>query len=435
MSEAPIQIHPGPTETERGKLVVQAAKALKAFRTDTTITTELYASWQAGRMGLLAAALRNQGLISLERFHILAGAELFSPPECRTTVLPALEQRGLVDVRRKDGTVEQVESIVLTYDGMLEAIADIYDGAEPTVVDRACCRILHEVSRIPAYESDILGLVADEFDEATARRAIGIARSYRIVAEQRRGGEPLLYSERVWSGSAKRASRAMASLDRTDREVLAALVEEVRTHQGVPEAAVRHDAAQHNAVRLLDLAIGIGLLSRTEITMADRSRRAFLTSPHFYADVGSELGDDACDRVKIFLDSIRNGQHFGRSGTGRITDPDRLLTKLLNNGEIGPCTAIGTDYITPEKGGIIRVRPSSLRPGQFFMKLLQRDTVEKVHSIVTTGAVHTAQIMNASDIVDGVQFRSVEELRPDPGQVPVPVAELEREIIRRLREN
>jgi hypothetical protein len=437
MSQAPTLVHLGPTKAEKGKLVVSAAKALKVFRPDPTVTTELYASWEAGRIGLLASALRNQGRISLERFNSLASYEVFSPVDCRKSVLPALENRGLVHVRRQAGVIQEVESIVLTYEGMLEAIADIYEAAEPTPVDRACGRILFEASRVPMPQSAVLEALADDFDEETARKAVPIAVNYRIVAAKSGYGlsEPLLYSERVWSAKMAKASRVMAGLDKTGREVLITLIDKVRNYQGIPEVLIRREAVQHNAERLVDLAIGVGLLSRTEITMLDRTQRAFLTSPHFYAEVGDQFGEDTCDRVKIFLDSVRNGQHFGRSGTGRITDPDRLLRKLVNAGEIGPCTAIGTDYVTSEQAGIVRVKRSGFRAGQFVMEVLQRDTVQKVHSIVTTGTIPTSGMMNASDVAEGVEFKSIEQLRPDPGQVAASIAEIEREMILRLRES
>ena len=40
---------------------------------------------------------------------------------------------------------------------------------------------------------------------------------------------------------------------------------------------------------------------------------------------------------------------------GIIVDPDRLLGKLVNEGVIGPCSAIGTDWVTSERAGIIAV--------------------------------------------------------------------------------
>jgi hypothetical protein len=168
--------------------------------------------------------------------------------------------------------------------------------------------------------------------------------------------------------------------------------------------------------------------------MADGSTRVFLTSPHFFSDLEDEVGEDACDRVKIFLDSTRNGQHYGHPWTGRIADPDALLRKLLNTGMVGPCTAIGTDWVTSEKAGIIRVRREDTSTGKSYMELLQRDTVEKVHQLITTGTVAPAGGMEAAHIREGLSFHSIEETRAEAGDVPEPIAEAERAIILRLRE-
>ena len=93
-----------------------------------------------------------------------------------------------------------------------------------------------------------------------------------------------------------------------------------------------------------------------------------------------------CDRVKIFLDSIRNGQHFGNRSTGKILAPQVLLRKFINTGELGPVTAIGTDYVTSELAGIVRVNrePNSNRAN---MELVQEDTVGKVLDVIRTGLI------------------------------------------------
>src|SRR5262249_46494909 len=154
-------------------------------------------------------------------------------------------------------------------------------------------------------------------EEPAARTAIGLAKKYKIVASRSGKGlpEPLLFSERVWARSIAKAERALAYLRREEREALLALVDRVRRYQGVPEGHIRHEAKKVGVERLLDLAIGVGLLNRTQIQMANGSMRSFLTSPHFFADLDSEFGEDICDRVKIFLDSTRNGQHFASPGT------------------------------------------------------------------------------------------------------------------------
>jgi hypothetical protein len=189
---------------------------------------------------------------------------------------------------------------------------------------------------------------------------------------------------------------------------------------------------------MLQLAIGVGLLNRTDIQMADGTSRVFLTSPHFYGDLESEFGEDMCDRVKIFLDSTRNGQHFGHPWTGRILDPDRLLRKLINTGVIGPCSAIGTDWVTSELAGIVTVKRVDPRAGKCYMELVQKDTVSKVHQVITTGTMDVSQsTMKASHVAEGSHFHSIEQLRPEAGELPSPALGSDRRrcslVLRRRR--
>jgi hypothetical protein len=244
-----------------------------------------------------------------------------------------------------------------------------------------------------------------------------------------------VYSERIWTHNIAKAGRALVGLSKEQRELLIALVERVHRYQGIPEGFLRGEAARSGAEHLLEVALGIGLINRTQIQMADGSTRSFLTTPHFFADLEAEFGEDMCDRVKIFLDSTRNGQHFGHPWTGRIADPDALLKKLLNAGVIGPCTAIGTDWVTSERAGIIRVRREDVGSGKCYMELVQRDAVAKVHELITSGTVEPAGgAMEAFHVREGLEFRSIEEARVEAGDVPEPVAEAERAIMLKLRE-
>ena len=141
-----------------------------------------------------------------------------------------------------------------------------------------------------------------------------------------------------------------------------------------------------------------------------------------------------CDRVKIFLDSIRNGEYFGSRQTGRILNPVALLGALINKGYVGPATAIASDYMVAEKAGIIQVsnEPNSSKA---FMKLRQKDTVSKVYEIVTSGTVQPgAGRMAASHMSDGTSFKSIEQGQTEFQGVSRELAELENEIIKNLRE-
>ena len=314
----------------------------------------------------------------------------------------------------------------------------MYDSLNPPPEDIGCLCVLQTVSQLPTPKSDVLHAVALIIGEEAGKRAVSLAKNYKIVASISGKGlrEPILFSQRLWSGCISKAATALGPLNTDQRAIVLDLVERVRNYQGFPESLLRDLARQNNAEPMLDLAIGVGLLNRTDIQMADGTPRVFLTSPHFYGDLESEFGEDMCDRVKIFLDSTRNGQHFGHLWTGRILDPDRLLRKLINTGVIGPCSAIGTDWVTSELAGIVTVKRVDPRAGKCYMELVQKDTVSKVHQVITTGTMDVSQsTMKASDVAEGSHFHSIEQLRGEAGELPGGLGEAERAIIMKLRES
>jgi hypothetical protein len=422
---------------ERGKHIISAAKSLKSKPlADTNIAHYLYATSIAGRAGLFASALRHAGKIASSRAQILAESEGFTRLDLRNTLLPWLEKSNLAYVRRlQDGKIDSIESLVLTYDPLLAAVTELYDASDPMPEDRGCVHALAMVSQLPRPQSEVLHALARGISEESARLAIELAKNYHIIAHRSGYGlpEPILFSERIWARFNTKAARSLSPLSPTDRAVLLELVNKAQQYQGIPETLLRNEARKYNGEHILDLGIGIGLLNRTQIQMADGAHRYFLTTPHFYADMGTEFGEDMCDRVKIFLDSIRNGQHFGRTNTGKILSPGKLLSKLLNAGEIGPCTAIGTDYVTSERAGIVKVR--RVEQGQSVLELVQRDTVSKVHDIITTGILTSSVHMTPHDVAEGVHFASTEQLRSQVVELPAPVAEAERAIVQKLRES
>jgi hypothetical protein len=157
---------------------------------------------------------------------------------------------------------------------------------------------------------------------------------------------------------------------------------ETTAYQGAPETAAVNWAKKSGDPELVKFAVGLGLLDRTEILTKEGGTTRFLTTPHLYGELAATHGRDVCDRIRLFLDSIRHGQHYGQWYTGRIKDPVTLLGKLIDTGEIGPCTAIGRDYVLVERAGVVKVKQSSIRPGQFEMHVVQKDTIELIRNIL-----------------------------------------------------
>ena len=135
---------------ERGKNIISAGKSLKGNQlADPTIAHYLYATSFAGRAGLFASALKQAGTISLSRAQILAETEGFTRLDVRERLLPWLEATNLVHVQRlRDKSIAGIVSLLLTYEPLLEAVAELYDSSEPTSEDRGCVQALAMVSAL-----------------------------------------------------------------------------------------------------------------------------------------------------------------------------------------------------------------------------------------------------------------------------------------------
>ena len=425
------------TQYETGRCSIQVAKTLRGFRADDAKIAQYFsATLLAGRLGLFAAALRSQGKMTPDRFKSLAAHQAIGAFD-RPRVAHFLQAAGLLEIDELQGKVVGYRSMVLAYDRILAATARFVEESDPTPEERAVVALLARTDQLPLKKSDALQHLAKEFNPKTAQVACQLAIGYKIVKEAkfRAPSEPLVYSPSIWGRIISRIGNFLVSLNPTKREILLYLVGRVQSHQGMPEQFIRNEAKQQGIEDLLDMAIDVGILNRTEIMTRDGQITAFLSSPHYYASLEDEFGKDTCDRVKLFLDSIRNGQYFGRPETGRIYNPPRLLEVLLNNGQVGPCTAIGKDYVLVEKEGIIRARPASAGSSQHMMDLVQRDTVKKVYEFLTVSStIEGSQIYGPSLFSDESSFRSEEEVRALAGELPQPMAEVEQDIIRRIRE-
>ena len=421
---------------EQGKLIISAAKSLKGFQiAEPTIATYLYTTSEAGRLGLFISSIKDEKHATIRRIQSLAAQEGIGLHGLTTDLLPWLERAGLCELARgSSNEITEVTSLVLAYHDLLGAVADFYESRNPSAEDRACLAILAQADGLPTPESLIRQSVTGIFGEDVTNNAVDLVKVLKIVTTAGIGDDPLLYAPRVWSGLHQKAAQALSPLGATDREVLLYLVGRVRNSQGYPETLFRSEAKGHGAAHVVDIAIGIALVNRTELSMADGTTRSFLTTPHFYADLEDEFGEDMCDRVKIFLDSIRNGQYFGSAATGKILDPQVLLRALLNRGEIGPATAIRTDYIAAEKAGIISVRPMA-SGGRAVMALRQEDTVRKVLEVVTSGTMEPGRVrMEADHMADGTVFKSIEQRRAEPGGAATRATEIQNDIMKNLRE-
>lgn len=418
-----------------GLRIISVAKALDAFqRGDSNISQYFGATVLAGHAGLFLSSLRGHRTMQWKKFRALAAAAHIERPLLVSTVFPWLKTGTFVE---GNPTSESAVIIcnVLDHEAVLTATSHFFRSLDPTGEELAVMGIVDLGAQFPQLRSEVLSSTRLGTEE-TVERATGLAKAYKIVNVLEGPGvaEPVIYSPLIWGDKIGKAGKALSHLKQDRREALLGLVDMIREYQGMPAATALEWAKKQGQANLVEFAVGIGLLDKTQIISGDGGVREFLTTPHIYGELAATQGKDVCDRIRLFLDSIRHGEHYGEWYTGRISDPERLLSRLVDNGEIGPCTAIGRDYQLVEKAGVINVRPSKFKPGQFVMELVQKDTVRLVRDIVAQKTARLASSTGVFGVCNQSGFVSAEGTRATLGEQPQRVREAEQEILRQLRE-
>jgi hypothetical protein len=410
------------------------AKVLESFQRDHNISRYFAATQLAGRAGNFLSSLRNQDRLSWGKFIAHAANASLDALSVKTHLLPWLIPSGFVDVG--PGEEPSVSCNVVDHNAILRSTSSLFHTLDPTPEEIAVLGLLDLGIRVPTAKPDAFSQIPFEREEIL-ERGLELARAYNVVKvlEDRDTRDPVIYSPLIWGDNIAKAGKALSHLNANRRALLLALMEQVRQYQGLPEQQARRWARSQGDPELVDFMVGLGLLDRTQIVTRDGGRALFLTTPHLYGELAVNHGRDACDKVRLFLDSIRHGQHFGEWHTGRISDPIRLLGKLIDQGEIGPCTAIGSDYILVEKAGVVNVQQSGIRPGQYVMRLVQEDTVRLIRDIlrqeVSPGGLGAGSGPGA---LMQDRFVSAEQTRGTLGDLPEPTRRAEMEMLRSLRE-
>ena len=419
----------------QGLRIISVAKGLDAFqRGDQMISQYFGVTLLAGHAGLFLSSLRGHRKMKWKKFRALAAAAHIDAPVLKVTVLPWLKRGAFIEENAVDDNSD-VLCNVLDYEAVLAATDKLFLSLDPTPEECAVLGIVHLGIQIPQLKSEILSSTSLGTEEVI-QRATDLAAGYKIVnvLEGAGIGEPIVYSPLIWGDKISKAGKALSHLSANRRGVLLKIVQLISDYQGMPYASAVNWVTKEGEADLTEFAVGVGLLDKTQILAGDGTAREFLTTPHIYGELAATHGKDVCDRIRLFLDSIRHGEHYGRWYTGQITDPAKLLTKLVDAGEIGPCTAIGHDYQLVEKAGVVNVKPSSRKSGQFTMQLVQEDTVRLVRDIViqkfplSSGPAMTGGTWNQNDFV------SAEGTRAKLGEPPQRVREAEQQMLRQLRE-
>lgn len=336
-------------------------------------TVVLGTTIKAGRFMDFAERIRRRGSeFSHNQITTFARLVGLDESDLRFVALPILKRAGVLDYLTVDGQIS-IDEYVGVSAPLLKQVASTWEALGPSVTERCALESIELATAAPLYETDhyaaleVMGFSTETRIEAlTALRAIGMVQRTQPSSSN----EPIIYNVYVWGNGVVPIARFLASLPTNEREILTSVSASVIERPGISLSQF-HDVDP----RMISAARKVGFLDATRVVTRAGKETSFAFSPTLERSLPSTSTDVLHER-KLFIAHILFGHQNAPDTTGRIHWPLVLVRALLRNGEVGPASAINSDYPLLESHGIVKVKASSIS-GRAYLSLVKRDVVEE----------------------------------------------------------
>ncbi len=336
-------------------------------------TVVLGTTIKAGRFMDFAERIRRRGS-ELSHNQITTFARLVGLDESdlRFVALPILKRAGVLDYSTVDGQIS-IDEYVGVSAPLLKQVASTWEALGPSVTERCALESIELATAAPLYETDhyaaleVMGFSDETRIEAlTALRAIGMVQRTQPSSSN----EPIIYNVYVWGNSVVPIARFLGSLPTNEREILTSVSKNVIDRPGISLSQFRNVDTH-----VISAARKVGFLDATRVITRAGKETSFAFSPTLESSLPNTSTDVLHER-KLFVAHILFGHRNALDATGRIRKPLVLVRALLRDGEVGPATAINSDYPLLESYGIVKVKTSPIS-GRASLLLVKRDVVKE----------------------------------------------------------
>lgn len=330
----------------------------------------------AGRVYEMAWRLRCSGVSSAARGGAIAIEASIPPRQLRTEILPVLQTLGWIELQWANGELAAITETVPAPAELISLAPSVLAIAQPSAVERASIRVLRATTIQPLESSAAIdAAMADEtVSEADAEAAVDVLSAVSLVRKVKDDDDrTAVFNPNVWVNDGAVTKAALRTEDARVRSEVGSLIEEVANQPGLPESQVRS-----TETRWIDFAVSHGLVQRSVVQTSDGSDQRFLFTPHLARDPFGGESRDPSGHARQLVGSMVYAATFAEY---KLRSPYAFVRRLIQDGEAGDASPIGTDYPMLETAGIIRVVPGS-REGKFRLHLLQADVAEETLKIL-----------------------------------------------------
>jgi hypothetical protein len=283
-------------------------------------------------------------------------------------ILPALETLGWIEYTVQGEALHRVVEQIPPIPILIQSADMLLELALPDPIERAILRILDQTTVLPLTLTGALDSAADLCTDEEAERAVGYLEALNLAKVIRlEDGMRIVYNPNIWGVDKDFAVAALRCEDANVKSQLSGLIEEISEHSGLPQ-----DLVTSAHVQWIDFAVSQGLIQRSLVVTSDGRERAFLFTPHMARNAFSEpSGVDPTGHVRQLIGSMMFAKNFAHY---KLHWPGVFLRRLIEEGEAGDASSIGSDYPMLETAGIVRVEPAS---NFYKLVLLQADVAEE----------------------------------------------------------
>jgi hypothetical protein len=292
-----------------------------------------------------------------------------------TSFLPALKAADIADFRAEAGQTLIVEEYLGITGTLIEQAARLFRQFLPSVVEVAVLHSVEIASFAPLTEQQHKEQLARrDFPAATIDEAVALTLvsglNQRVWSAHL--NEYVVFNPWVWQRTGLQVAEFLRALPPDERDALLGLSEQATANQGLALRALREPSEG-----VFGAARRVGLLQSATVksTASGGKQQTYVFSPANDDADNALLTTESIHRRKLFVAHMLFGSELAASRTGRIQSPTVLVKALLRDGEVGPATAIGTDYHLLEAHGIVRVSPSGIT-GRSFLELVDSEIVK-----------------------------------------------------------
>ncbi|RQS27529.1 hypothetical protein DIE03_21145 [Burkholderia sp. Bp8992] len=361
----------------RGAWLVHHSRKVQA-----TTNQDFDAIGFAGKCGILLSALAGedgQSQLTRRRVDRLAQANHLSPKTEVPAILQELERQRLIN-----SNATHVEVLGLSGHRILEHTSTIFEESDREVFEDAVLDLSELASESPLTDRHASELLADMHKLSsqevgdTLRLGTGIG---FFDAEPISASEKLLFNGNLFRrDDAKRINGVLSTLKPNEARLVQELNAQLQSAGCLPLTS----ATKVLGEELFKSLHSIGMFDVNAVGN-DSGKSFFVTRPAAFSKFSNSIADDALDLAKAFVASLTYGMTQSSYYRGRIQAISLLMNKLIRGGEVGPATAIGSDYQALEYRGVVQVTPAD--KGMFTMKLLKPEVGRLALAVIEDGDI------------------------------------------------